>query len=417
LLEKCQKWGAFVKVLWIGVGIGPKLHQQLLDSGGKILSAQISESNLIQGLDAQKLSLDTLNAPNIDCRLIPKICEERWSRQGGSADYSVGYRNIEYLNRLLKQRALCKAARQWAAIYRRESKILVFVYSMHTPFIAAAWIIKKYLPQAEICLVVPDLPQYMDMNMNPIKKVFKAIDWKRICRYRMCVDKYVLYAKPMADFLKLKADQWTVMEGSYDSNYLADESNSNRPAMSKVSAMYSGVLDQRYGIPELLDAMDLLDDGYELWLTGSGNAEELIRERAARDSRIKFFGYLPSRQDLLDKQAQATMLISPRRDTEEASKYCFPSKLFEYMASGRPVISCFLAGIPDEYHAYLIELPSATSQEIAKALEKVAQMTEVEQAEFGVAAKNFVLSKKNKLAQAKRILDFVLNKEGETRSN
>ena len=171
--------------------------------------------------------------------------------------------------------------------------------------------------------------------------------------------------------------------------------------------MYSGILDMRYGISELLDAFDLLDDSYELWLTGNGNAVDLIKERAKKDQRIKFYGYLPSRQDLLNKQASATMLISPRRDTEEGSKYCFPSKIFEYMVSGNPVVSCFLAGIPEEYHRHLIELKTVTKEEIAQTIKNVAAMSEKERTEFGLAAKTFVLENKNKFAQARKILEFL----------
>jgi len=275
---------------------------------------------------------------------------------------------------------------------------------------AAACEVKRIVPEAKICLIVPDLPQYMDLKMSRVKKVLKAMDWRRIQGYMKKVDKYVLYAKSMADFLGLRNDQWMVMEGSFDSTQLAEEGLV--PCDEKISVMYSGVLDLRYGIPELLDAMELLDDKYELWLTGDGNAAELIKERAASDPRIRFYGYLPSRQDLLNKQAQATMLISPRRDVEEASKYCFPSKLFEYMVSGRPVISCLLAGIPEEYREHIVALPHATAEEIAKAIKTVAAMPEAERAAKGQKAKDFILKEKNKFVQAKKIWEFVSNSRG-----
>ena len=196
-----------------------------------------------------------------------------------------------------------------------------------------------------------------------------------------------------------------VMEGSYDSAQMADENAV--PAGDKTSIMYSGVLDLRYGIPELLDAMELLDDSCELWLTGAGNAVPLIEERAKTDSRIKFYGYLPSRQDLLNKQAQATMLINPRRDIEEASQYCFPSKLFEYMVSGRPTISCYLAGIPEEYFCHLIPLESVTPEQIAACVRQVQTMTPERRKDMGEASRRFILENKNNVTQAGRILDFV----------
>ena len=75
----------------------------------------------------------------------------------------------------------------------------------------------------------------------------------------------------MAEFLGLKDGTWTVMEGSYDASLLVEDKDVEKD-QSKISVMYSGVLDLRYGIRELLDAFDKLDDGYELWLTGNGNA-------------------------------------------------------------------------------------------------------------------------------------------------
>lgn len=394
-----------MKVLFIGVGIGPKLLQKITEKNGKILSAQVSCGNLVEGLDRLNIDMDTLNGPNVSTQMLPVIEAENWRRNENGKDLGVGYRNIKYLNNLFKQKALCAAAKKWAKENEQQEQIVIYVYGMHTPFIAAACEVKKRLPQAKICLIVPDLPQYMDLKMSRVKKVLKALDWRRIQGYMKKIDKYVLYAEPMAAFLGLRDDQWIVMEGSYDSNQLA--SKEVRPVEDKVAVMYSGVLDMRYGIPELLDAMNLLDENYLLWLTGAGNAVPLIQERAEADPRICFYGFLPSRQDLLDKQAQATMLISPRRDTEEASRYCFPSKLFEYMVSGRPVISCLLDGIPKEYHAHLQELPGVTPEEIARVIKEVAEMPAAQRAENGEKARAFVMNEKNKYAQAKKIADFM----------
>lgn len=393
-----------MKALWIGVGIGPETYKNILANRGKILSGYVSQTNIIEGFDALNINMDSINASQIAEETIQNITRETWSRNGQSVDVCVGYRNVRYLNRLFKQRVLCKEARRWARKYKNEEHVVVFVYSMHAPFMAAAKAVKRIIPHAHICLLVLDLPQYMDLGMSKVKKVLKTLDWFRIQHLEKSVDRYVLYAKPMADFLKLKDGTWMVMEGSYDSAQQAD-ALTEQP--EKKTIMYSGVLDLRYGIPELLDAMKLLDDSYELWLTGSGNAAELIKERAAEDSRIVFYGYLPSRQDLLNKQAVATMLINPRRDIEEASQYCFPSKLFEYMASGRPVISCRLAGIPEEYYQYLYCLPHVSAEEIAQTVKMVANEPEEVLQGKGEAAKTFILSEKNKYVQAEKIATFM----------
>ena len=394
-----------MKALWIGSGVGPMTKQQILQAGGKLLSAYVSQTNLVEGMDALGVDMDTLNAMYVVESVLNRLPYEKWSRNGKSSDISIGYRNTKYINRLYKRIVLSGEAERWANSHQDCSELVVFVYGMHTPFLAAAARVKHILPQSRICLIVPDLPQYMDLKMSPLKKALKAVDWQCIRKCMKIVDNYVLYAAPMADFLKLKPRTWLIMEGSYDSTQKAEEVQPEENG--KIAVMYSGALHLRHGIPELLDAMKLLDDNYELWLTGDGNAVELIRQREKEDPRIRFFGYLPTRQDLLNKQAQATMLISPRRDTEEASRYCFPSKLFEYMASGRPVISCYLDGIPEEYRAYLHELSGVSPEEIAKTIRQVAGIPECDRKAEGEKAREFVLNTKNKYAQAKKIAEFM----------
>lgn len=392
--------------LWIGNNISDQIKERILQNGQKIMSGSVSEKNILTGLYANDVYPDSINA----YRFIPYphgdfYCDrEIWSDDSKNVNISCAYCNLKFLRVFFRTRALKKEARKWAK-ENQNLKPEILVYSMHSPFLKAAVEIKKIVPNAKITLIVLDLPQYMDMAMSPIKKVLKKLDWISIKRLMKKIDKFVLYAKPMADFLKLEDGQWIVMEGSYNSDLTVQEDAIEDNG--KISVMYSGVLDMRYGIPELLDAFELLDDNYELWLTGNGNAVPFIKERAEKDKRIKFYGYLPSRQDLINKQASATMLISPRRDAEEGSKYCFPSKLFEYMVSGNPVISCFLAGIPEEYHKHLVELKTVTPECIAETIKSVAEMESSNRKILGNGAKQFVLENKNKVAQAKKILEFL----------
>ena len=392
-----------MKYLWIGMGLSDAQKKMILDRGGRLASASVSEQAIMEGLDAQGIVLDSINSfPQFSSRVLKKIEADIWSRTGKSHDQSIGFTNRKYIREIERKHKLVKAARDWTK-KNGDGEITVFTYCMHTPFMAAAAEIKKDNAKTKIVQIVPDLPQYMDFSPSFLKKILKKIDWLQIKHYMKSVDKYILYAKPMASFLKLKAGQWTVMEGLYDEELRAESAVKSDDI---ISVMYSGKLDLHYGIPELLDAMELLPENVELWLTGGGNAVTMIKERAAHDKRIKLLGYLPSRQDLVNKQAEATMLISTRKETEIASKYCFPSKLFEYMASGNPVISARLGGIPDEYFDHLIELPTVTAQDIAETVKKVAAMSPEERQKIGEKQKRFILEEKNKSAQGKKILDF-----------
>ena len=401
-----------MKYLWIGVGNSDESRAEIIKNGGQLLSAEVSNDALVNGLQVNGVVCDTINScklpdyPHYPKKIVPAF---EWTTESGAKCKSVRYLNYKYINLLSKRISLVREAKAWARENLHED-VTVFVYQMHTPFMAAAATVKKIIPGARIVLIAPDLPQYMDMNMSRFKKILKAIDWKSICKYCKAVDKYILYSRHMAEFLKLKEGSWIVMEGSFDPSILIEDNGIQKDSQ-KIAVMYSGVLDLRFGIRELLDAMNLLDDRYELWLTGNGNAVPLIKERANADPRICFYGFLPSRQDLLRKQHEATMLISTRDPSEVASRYCFPSKIFEYMASGNPVISTVIPGIPDEYFTYLVALPDINPETIAKKIQYIAEMKAEERCAFGTAAKEFVLVNKNNVAQAEKILKFVVAKE------
>ena len=398
-----------MKYLWIGVCLSDEQREFIIKGGGKILSANVSQSALLSGLELNGPCFDSINGyrlshyPAFPHKVIPEF---KWSRNGESTDISVGYKNKKYLSHIYKTKALKRAARMWAKKNKGED-VTVFVYSMHSPFMACAKEVKKIIPTAKINLIIPDLPQFMDLHMSKVKKILKALDWRKIKKYMKSVDKYILYSKHMAEFLALHDGTWTVMEGSFDSSLVVEEIPEK--SEDKLPIMYSGVLDTRYGIPELLEAFSSLDDRFELWFTGTGNAVSLINEYAQKDARIHNFGLLPSRRDLLLKQKEAAMLISTRRPDEKASDYCFPSKLFEYMISGNPVLSCRIGGIPDEYFDYLVEMKSTSPEDIKQAILKVADMSQDERKMLGEKSREFILAEKSNTSQAKKMLDFSAN--------
>ena len=396
-----------MKFLWIGVNFNEQIKEKLLACGSAILSGAVSEANLLNGIDCCEQEIDTINSYQFPSFPRGPLFIERteWSRARDSRDVSVGYFNLKYFNHISRKRSLKKEVRRWARGIPEDERVVVLVYSMHSPFLAAAKELKRVHKNTTISMLVLDLPQYMDMNMSPLKRLLKKIDWSSIKRYMKSVDKYVLYSRHMADFLGLREGSWMVMEGSYDASLMADEGI--KQGGEKISVMYSGVLDLRYGIKELLDAFKELPKEYELWLTGNGNAVDLIKERAEGDSRIKYLGYLPTRLDLLNKQREATMLISTRDPSEPASTYCFPSKIFEYMVSGNPVLSTKINGIPDEYFNYIIPLDSIASSYLAEKIKEIATMSASERDELGGKAREFVLREKSSTVQMKKVIDFV----------
>lgn len=399
-----------MQLLWIGCLESDEEFMNKVKKGYELASAQVSQQNLVSGLEqVSGLFFDSINGsvlppyPLYEDRIIAPVT---WSHVTGAYDISVGYKNDQYINRINCKNAMLKAADDWIEKRYKQDELIVFVYSMRSAPMAAACRIKKKIDKAKIYLIVSDLPQFMDLGQSRLKAMLKQVDWIFIKKMLKAFDGAILYASKMAEFLKLPDDKWILMEGSFDPGEKMDIDE--REKKQSKAIMYSGKLDKEYGIQMLVDAfMQIEEEQIELWLTGGGNAELYIKQCAQKDKRIKFYGFLPTRADVLKKQKEAALLINMRLPSEQASAYCFPSKLFEYMVSAVPVISFKLNGIPEDYLEYLIIVEDETEECLVKTIKKALDMSCEERVSIGKKANAFICSQKSNIAQSKLICRFV----------
>lgn len=397
------------QILWIGCLESDEEFKTKAKKGYDLASAQVSQKNLLYGIEeVSGIVCDSINGsvlppyPVYQDRIIEPVT---WEHKLGSMDMSVGYKNDKYINRVNCKKAMLKAADEWCKTRYKGSDVIVFVYSMRSAPMATACRIKEKIPQAKIYLIITDLPQFMDLGQSRVKAVLKKIDWQSIKKMQKKFDGFILYAEKMAEYLEIPSNKWILMEGSYDT---AEQIAAVKE--KKKAVMYSGKLDEQYGIKMLVDAfMSIQDSEIELWITGGGNTEGYIKACARRDNRIKFYGFLPSRRDVLRKQAAASLLVNMRLPSEAASGYCFPSKLFEYMATGTPVLSFDIAGIPREYLHYLYIIKEETVDALAKAIEETLNLDEASLQEKGNRARAFVINEKNTRTQCSKICEFITN--------
>lgn len=397
------------QILWIGCLESDEEFKIKAKKGYDLASAQVSQKNLLYGIEeVSGIECDSINGsvlppyPVYQDRIIEPVT---WEHKPGSMDISVGYKNDKYINRINCKKAMLKATDEWCKTRYKGSDVIVFVYSMRSAPMATACRIKEKIPQAKIYLIITDLPQFMDLGQSRVKAALKKIDWQSIKKMQKKFDGFILYAEKMAEYLEIPSNKWILMEGSYDT---AEQITAVKE--KKKAVMYSGKLDEQYGIKMLVDAfMSIQDSDIELWITGGGNTEGYIKACAKKDNRIKFYGFLPSRQDVLQKQAEASLLVNMRLPSELASGYCFPSKLFEYMATGTPVLSFDIAGIPREYLQYLYVVKQETVDALAKAIEETLSLDEASLQEQGNGAREFVINEKNTKTQCSKMWKFVTN--------
>jgi glycosyltransferase involved in cell wall biosynthesis len=107
----------------------------------------------------------------------------------------------------------------------------------------------------------------------------------------------------------------------------------------------------------------------------------------------------------LELQRAASVLVNPRRPEGEFTKYSFPSKTMEYLASSKQVIMHRLPGMPPEYLEHLTIPATPDASGLAQALRAVSARSKDERAISGAQARAFILASKSPDAQVTRVLD------------
>lgn len=79
----------------------------------------------------------------------------------------------------------------------------------------------------------------------------------------------------------------------------------------------------------------------------------------------------------------------------------------EYMASGTPLLTTKLPGMPAEYHPYVYLIEDETAEGVAECLKSIMTAPLDERTEKGLAAREFVLKNKSNRAQAGRLIEFM----------
>lgn len=215
---------------------------------------------------------------------------------------------------------------------------------------------------------------------------------------------YVFLTEAMNPVVNTKSRPYIVVEGVSDSSIKA---GSVVTKLQPRVVMYAGSLHEKYGLKLLLDSFLALNPvNAKLLIYGAGPYVKALEEICSEHSNVEYRGLCPNEQ-VLESELTATLLVNPRPTSEEFTKYSFPSKNMEYMASGTPLLTTRLPGIPDDYAPYVFYFDEETKEGFINKLGEVLAMTDEELHAFGLNAQAFVLHQKNNIAQAGRILNLI----------
>lgn len=366
-------------------------------------AAETFQTSLLQGLCEYYPALKVITAPNISA--YPRVKKLLFKEEAFLLPFSsvrhlfTGFCNLPGVKHLSKWVRVRRAIRQ--ALVKEDNNAII-IYGVHSPFLLALCGIPKKCYKS--CLIVPDLPEYMSGKTNFLYLLGKKVDWWFIRKGLRNVHSYALFSSYMTEKLSIKDTPWTQVEGVYcndSTNLTLVEKEINK------TILYTGSLSRRYGIMDLVDAFSQIkDENYRLWICGAGDALEEIKSRQQEDERISYLGML-SKSEVRVLQKRATLLINPRHSADEYTKYSFPSKTMEYMASGTPTLMAHLSSIPAEYELHLFFFDDESIDGFKRKIVEICEKPQAVLDAFGKAASEFILNEKNEKKQAAKIVELI----------
>ena len=402
-----------LKILYLGTVCDfEKYENMLLGCKAKpSVATVVFESAVIKGFAENQAEVEILSYP-----MIPIFPKSRLLHWGGDTKKISGYNckllrtvNLPMVKQLTRRISACRAIKKW--VKRNAGEGVILTYSV-PPFLVKD--ILRYSKKYDIktVAIIPDLLKNMYINhrssflINTVKKMYLG----KALKFQSEYDGYVYLTESMREEVS-DSKPYIVMEGILEVTdaIKPKESCDARPR----AIMYAGRIHKKYGVLNLVEAFEKIEDkNIELWLFGEGSAVDEILYRAEKDSRIKYFGRV-TREAVLSYERSATLLVNPRSTKESFTKYSFPSKTIEYMASGTPLLTTKLEGIPNEYFDYVFSTEDNAVDQIKDALMGVLSLSDEELNYKGKLAQQFVINNKCAKSQVGRILDFLEKLSGE----
>lgn len=141
--------------------------------------------------------------------------------------------------------------------------------------------------------------------------------------------------------------------------------------------LYTGTKGPWGGLTLLLQAWEKVrHPTARLWVCGPGR-HDLLSEAASRDARIRDYG-LVAEADLQRLTEQASVLVNPRPPSYPSNRLNFPSKILEYLGTGKPIASTRTLSFSPGYEDVLIFAEDESPAGLAAAIDRALAMSPAE---------------------------------------
>lgn len=387
-----------MKIIYVNRGVSPARFLAYLEKYNNQLQQQAQKYNqlLMEGLAKNGVEVVSLSTRPIN----RSITKQKFFKAEKETENGILYDYIPFFNmKLLRELSVVFGVFFKILFAKGKKKETVVVCDGLNVAASMGVIAASALRGFKTVGIVTDVPCHLSYSQKVSRN--QRINLALMRKFKS----YLLLTEQMSEVVNPKNRPYIVLEGHADLS-MADVENTLEGKAEKKVCLYAGSLMKIYGIGNLVEGFVKADvPNTELHIYGTGDYLEEIQKLSKAHENVKYMG-VALNSEIVKAEIRATLLVNPRPSGEDYTKYSFPSKNMEYMASGTPVLTTKLPGMPaDHYpHAYFIEDESADG--IAETLRDLLTRPAEELFKKGKQAKAFILQEKNNVKQAEKVLTF-----------
>jgi glycosyltransferase involved in cell wall biosynthesis len=314
----------------------------------------------------------------------------------------ITYINLLFIKQVTISFSIFFSLLFWCLINFKDSKKVVLVYNTLSYMASPALLISKIF-RCRSVVIVADLP-----TKNPNKSIIQKIEDKKEIEL---IKEFELLLPLTEDIAKdFGSNQpYLVIEAGIDMKYIK---TLNEKKSKNFNIVFSGSLNQFSGINLAIAAMNKINNNsIKLNIYGKGYLMDYVIKQSYLNTNIIYHGTVAN-EKMMKIQKSSDLLINPRIPDDFTTKYTFPSKIVEYMATGVPVLCNKLSGIPHEYYNYITALDSPDEELWAKTIENIKKENSGDFLEKAKEGKKFINNNKTWEHQGDKIYKFIKDNIG-----
>lgn len=396
------------------MGLFPKEYEETIEKNTRKYlqnAANKLQWAIIRGLDAQEgVNVQVCNSVYIGAYprkyrkcFIPSF---PFSHKTSGDGMNLGFINLPFIKIFSRYFNIKKYIDSWCRENINSTEAVFLVYALTTPFTWIADYVSKHYPNVKVCIIVPDLPEYMNYSAMQKRSIYyyvKSAEIHFIKKSIANINCYVLLTDAMKTWFG-RPIEYTVVEGiANPDEFISPADDTAENAVKHI--LYSGGIKLEYGVGDLVSAFCAINNkGWVLDIYGDGADLAKVTAMANGNPNVLFHGSVKN-SIVVAEQRIADLLVNPRKK-QKLTAYSFPSKIIEYMSSGTPMLAYKLDGVPDEYDDFYFQIPNHDGG-LIQALTTVMDMDHTTRREMGKKARNFVAENKTPYVQCKKIIQLL----------